>query len=56
MKFAVSSPSPSNPILIEAIRRATKRRHEREAADPVLFARRAGLEPDPCDRGAQRNV
>lgn len=37
----------SNPILVEAARRAIAARVERERTDAVLFAQRAGIEPDP---------
>lgn len=41
----------SNPLLIEAARRAIERRRQVEAKDPVLLAQRAGLDLDPwqCD-------
>jgi hypothetical protein len=38
--------SSSNPLLIEAARNLVARRRQAEAADPVLLARRAGIEPD----------
>ncbi len=39
--------SSSNPLLIEAARNLVARRRQAEARDPVLLARRAGIEPDP---------
>jgi hypothetical protein len=38
--------SSSNPLLIEAARNLVARRRQAEARDPVLLARRAGIEPD----------
>ncbi len=41
----------SNPLLIQATNRLIERRRIEEAQDPVMLARRAGLEPDAwqCD-------
>jgi hypothetical protein len=36
----------SNPLLIQATLKAIERRKQAEARDPVLLARRAGIEPD----------
>ena len=38
--------SSQNPLLIEAAVKAIERRRQQEAHDPVLLARRAGIEPD----------
>ncbi|HEU0177349.1 MAG TPA: phage terminase large subunit [Blastocatellia bacterium] len=43
--------NPSNPLLLSATQAAIRRKAEAEAADPALFARRAGVDLDPwqCD-------
>ncbi len=36
-----------NPLMMAATRKAIERQREMESSDPVLFARRAGFDPDP---------
>ncbi len=48
--------SSSNPLLIEAARNLVARRRQAEARDPVLLARRAGIEPDAWQAGVLRST
>jgi hypothetical protein len=45
----------SNPLLILATHKAIERRRQAEANDPVILARRAGLEADPWQRDVLRS-
>src|SRR5574341_1195311 len=54
-----SKPSESstllNPLMLTATQATIQRKVEAEAADPVLLARRAGVEPDLWQRDALRS-
>lgn len=55
MMFTEKQSGSSNPLLVQAAINLIEQRREREQRDPVLLARRAGLEPDPWQMDVLRS-